>query len=368
MNARLYDPVLGRMLSPDNFVGDAGTQGFNRYSYANNNPLNRIDPDGNEPITIIGALILIGKSAVIGAATSATINGVTNLANGNNFFKNFGQAAAYGAISGAIGGGFSLVGQSLGAIGNSIGYSMFTNAATNVGTSLAMDNRITLGSVLGSVIGGGLDGAFAQFKGLSHIGTYGLGDALKNIVSDLAISTARGALIGSISGGFGAAIDGTDIRAGILSGARTGAISAFTRSFIVNSLMGSTIRPNGDAEGALNRMENILGINFLKGPGAPIYRTGGLFRLIPNLGGITIGRSMMVRTATNGDAAVRLWVHESYHYYQQQFQTWAGQLGNGIIEQWIKTPFIRGYDPYETYGTNEFGARSFENYFMATNK
>ncbi len=31
MNARLYDPVLGRMLSPDNEVGD-GTQGFNRYN------------------------------------------------------------------------------------------------------------------------------------------------------------------------------------------------------------------------------------------------------------------------------------------------------------------------------------------------
>ena len=31
MNARLYDPLLGRMLSADNEVGD-GTQGFNRYT------------------------------------------------------------------------------------------------------------------------------------------------------------------------------------------------------------------------------------------------------------------------------------------------------------------------------------------------
>ncbi len=47
MNGRLYDPVLGRMLSPDNFVQNAtNTQGFNRYSYCNNNPLKYTDPSG----------------------------------------------------------------------------------------------------------------------------------------------------------------------------------------------------------------------------------------------------------------------------------------------------------------------------------
>ena len=47
MNGRLYDPILGRMLSPDNYVQNAtSTQGFNRYSYAVNNPLVYTDPDG----------------------------------------------------------------------------------------------------------------------------------------------------------------------------------------------------------------------------------------------------------------------------------------------------------------------------------
>ena len=47
MNGRLYDPILGRMLSLDNFVQAAGsTQGFNRYSYGLNNPLKYVDPDG----------------------------------------------------------------------------------------------------------------------------------------------------------------------------------------------------------------------------------------------------------------------------------------------------------------------------------
>jgi hypothetical protein len=52
----MYDPILGRMLSPDPYVVDAGfSQDFNRYSYARNNPLVYTDPDGE---WIIGLAIL----------------------------------------------------------------------------------------------------------------------------------------------------------------------------------------------------------------------------------------------------------------------------------------------------------------------
>lgn len=47
MNGRMYDPKLGRMLRPDNFVQDPMfTQSYNRYAYAFNNPLKFTDPDG----------------------------------------------------------------------------------------------------------------------------------------------------------------------------------------------------------------------------------------------------------------------------------------------------------------------------------
>jgi RHS repeat-associated protein len=47
MNGRIYDPALGRFLSPDNYVQDAGfTQSYNRYSYCVNNPLIYTDPTG----------------------------------------------------------------------------------------------------------------------------------------------------------------------------------------------------------------------------------------------------------------------------------------------------------------------------------
>jgi RHS repeat-associated protein len=59
MNGRLYDPIVGRMLSVDNFVHGSGTstQGFNRYSYVLNNPLRYKDPSGENPILLGAALI-----------------------------------------------------------------------------------------------------------------------------------------------------------------------------------------------------------------------------------------------------------------------------------------------------------------------
>ena len=47
MNGRLYDPTVGRFLSPDPIIADqTNTQEYNRYSFALNNPLKYTDPSG----------------------------------------------------------------------------------------------------------------------------------------------------------------------------------------------------------------------------------------------------------------------------------------------------------------------------------
>lgn len=47
MNGRVYDPVLGRFIQPDNIVQNPeNVQTFNRYSYVMNNPLKYTDPSG----------------------------------------------------------------------------------------------------------------------------------------------------------------------------------------------------------------------------------------------------------------------------------------------------------------------------------
>jgi len=101
MQARYYDPVIGRFYSNDP-VGVMGhiargnpIHGFNRYTYANNNPYKYVDPDGE--FGIIGAII--GVSVEIGGQL---------LTNGGNFSEldvsDIAVAAAVGAVTGGIGG------------------------------------------------------------------------------------------------------------------------------------------------------------------------------------------------------------------------------------------------------------------------
>ncbi|MGO4574367.1 RHS repeat-associated core domain-containing protein [Microvirga sp. 2TAF3] len=47
LNARYYDPKLGRFLSPDSLDPTLPGVGTNRYAYALNNPVNLSDPSGN---------------------------------------------------------------------------------------------------------------------------------------------------------------------------------------------------------------------------------------------------------------------------------------------------------------------------------
>ena len=165
MNARLYDPILGRFLSPDPYVQmPDGTQSYNRYSYCMNNPLVYVDKDGKFWHIVIGAAIgglfnwishgcnfnakglgyfatgaavgalsamggawsaatfkAVGVAAgagigavsggIIGGGSSFLLNGGNNLIGGNNFFDNWKSSlisgAITGAITGAIGGGIT---------------------------------------------------------------------------------------------------------------------------------------------------------------------------------------------------------------------------------------------------------------------
>ena len=102
MNGRLYDPLLHRFLSPDNYVQDpTNSQNFNRYGYVLNNPLSHVDPSGE----IIPLLVFVG-AAIIGG-------GANVWSNWDKIVKNPWSAVSYFA-SGAVGGAVSVVNPWLG--------------------------------------------------------------------------------------------------------------------------------------------------------------------------------------------------------------------------------------------------------------
>lgn len=66
MNARLYDPRLGRFLQADTIVQfPESTQGFNRYTYVNNNPLSYTDPTGHSLVGDIFNVLLSPLNLIV---------------------------------------------------------------------------------------------------------------------------------------------------------------------------------------------------------------------------------------------------------------------------------------------------------------
>ncbi len=101
MNGRMYDPALGRFLSPDNYVQlPFHTQSYNRYSYCLNNPLIYTDPSG-QTWKIFTFLSHVGK-VVVQTVVFVAITGASILAGA--FLGGLILDNPYTIVVGAIGG------------------------------------------------------------------------------------------------------------------------------------------------------------------------------------------------------------------------------------------------------------------------
>ncbi len=118
MNGRIYDPELGRVLSPDPYVQVAEySQNFNRYSYVMNNPLNLTDPSGfswlgdvfhdvggwlkenwRTVVVIAVAVVLTVATAGVATAVAATVYG----AGASVAVSSAAAYAAWGATAGIL--------------------------------------------------------------------------------------------------------------------------------------------------------------------------------------------------------------------------------------------------------------------------
>jgi len=191
MNGRLYDPVLGRFFSPDNYVQmPDNSQNFNRYSYCLNNPLKYTDPSGDFWNLIIGA--------AIGGLFNWVSHGFQLNAKGLGYF-------ATGAVAGAVGAGLASGVNVAMAGGN-----FWTGAA-----GLAKGVSST-GFLAGAASGAsaGFAGGFIYGAGNSWVDGHSFGKGLLAGLESGGIGVLEGGIAGGLLGGLDALDKGTNFWTG----------------------------------------------------------------------------------------------------------------------------------------------------------
>ncbi len=212
MNGRVFDPLLGRFLSPDPYVQSPDrTKNFNRYAYALNNPLIYTDPSGEFIFTAflgpVGAIIdaACWGGVIGGAGYTASVafsDGGFNNWNSGDFWKSVGV----GAISGAVTGGGA---QMFGPVG-SMGFGGEIARVYTHGFAQGMVSEFTGGDFMSGFAAGGLGSlagsSFMMYGGefaSSTFGTYAFSGLAGGVGAELTGGNFwEGAAVGVMNAGL----------------------------------------------------------------------------------------------------------------------------------------------------------------------
>ena len=186
MNARLYDPALGRFLSPDPYIQLPDfTQNFNRYSYGLNNPLVYVDENGEFVLTtaiIIGTLIgtafgvyegykIAESKGATGWDKAGYMLGGGVIGGAAGFFGGW-AATAVGAATASAGVGGFLAGAATGGTAgattgfiNGFGMSMLNDPSQPLVAFGQGAVQAGMGALSGAVLGGLIQGTASAIKG-----------------------------------------------------------------------------------------------------------------------------------------------------------------------------------------------------------
>ncbi|MCX8532158.1 RHS repeat-associated core domain-containing protein [Chryseobacterium luquanense] len=223
MNARIYDPILRKFLSPDNLVSDPyNTQSYDRFGYVYNNPLLYIDIDGNEPISFTAALI-------IAVAVAVTTKMIMNSIQGVPVWYGLGKAATTGAVMGAVSFG-------IGSVASSAAVSFVGKAALQAGmhsVSAGIMSSLETGDFSSGFLSGAVSSIISsgiQALGTNFSGSGAMQDANRNWISQN--SFGKGDLIkvtmitaGGLSGGISSTIAGGNFWQGFRQGIITSGLN-----------------------------------------------------------------------------------------------------------------------------------------------
>lgn len=199
MGGRLYDPELGRMVSADpNVQFPLSSQGFNRYSYVNNNPLSFTDPSG---YFTFGQFAKIVAIAVISYYTAGLATNAWMTATASSSTATGTAAATASTAASTTAGGSSALATSSATASLAAGGGTAGTSAATVTLSGQIIGGATGGFVGGtlstSTLQGGLNGAFAG----AVFGGIDFGYSGQWNLQRVAVHTLAGGAVAEISGG-----------------------------------------------------------------------------------------------------------------------------------------------------------------------
>jgi RHS repeat-associated protein len=208
LNARLYDPRLGRFLTPDRVVrAPALPTSWNRYAYALDNPLRFADPSGHffeeigdwfeenwQAIVAVIAIVAIAVLTVVTFGAAALIVVGIGMAIGG----------VVGGLAASAAGGDVLTGVLVGmAVGGAAAYAGLGLGALTPGLASSLGGG-TFGKVAAGALIGGLKGAVVgAAMGFAAGYAGGAGDA-ETIFDRMWRGALVGFVVGFVVGGVGA--------------------------------------------------------------------------------------------------------------------------------------------------------------------
>jgi RHS repeat-associated protein len=244
LNARLYDPQLGRFASADSLVDNPyNAQALNRYSYVYDNPLSFTDPTGHGFFSFIGSIFkavftaplklagaqlhalgsVIRSAPIIGTILQIAVGAAATVLCEGNVGCGIAAAAGIAALTAGVTSGKIGVALQAGAI------------AAGTAAAFAGIGDITAEPLCqGDLCGGDFTGESLQFT--THDLTFLSANHLANIVGHTAIGCAAaaasgagcgsGALAGGITSFAGPVINQSGFEAGLVANTALGGVAS----------------------------------------------------------------------------------------------------------------------------------------------
>lgn len=186
LESRYYDPITGRFITIDDisYIDPETINGLNLYAYCGNNPVMRIDENGNAWWHwIVGVLIVVASVAL--SVVTAGIAAPITAALGSGLLG----AIVGGAVAGAIGGAITAFGISVATQGIKTGFTNIDWKQVGIQTAI--------GALSGAVLGG-IGGGIKYARAAHYLKSNGIAtdpkEILRNFKGIPSVKTSNGTI------------------------------------------------------------------------------------------------------------------------------------------------------------------------------